>query len=83
MSSETIHHAWVLIQDLIGDASTWPAWMRSLFWTTELHYTDRMKVAAFGYNNGLSPKALAQFFDARKLDGKRICYGPGPSFGQS
>ena len=72
MSSESLHNAWVMIQDIIGDAGTWPAWIRSLFWTSELHYTDRMKIAAFGYNNGLTPKALSDFFVLRKLNVKRI-----------
>lgn len=72
MSSNCLQHSWFLIQDLIGDAATWPAWIRSLFWETQLHYTDRMKIAAFGYNNGLCPDALSSFFRARKVDAKRI-----------
>ena len=72
MSSNTLHEAWSLIQDLIGDASTWPMWMRQLFWETQLHYVDRMKIAAFGYNNGLSSEALAKKIYARRIDEKRI-----------
>ena len=67
-----VSESWRSIQDLIGDANTWPGWIRALFWSSDLKRTDRLKLAAFGYNNGVSPHVLAEFFSARRCDPKRI-----------
>jgi hypothetical protein len=37
--------AWSEIQEMIGPASTWPTFLRQMFWTTCLKYYDRMQIA--------------------------------------
>lgn len=49
---------WLLLQDVIGPADTWPAGMRRKFWVSPLDYRDRLYFAALGFGNGISPQLM-------------------------
>ena len=47
------YNTWILIQDIIGPASSWPHLIRKLFWTKNVTHFNRVLMVAFVYVNGL------------------------------
>lgn len=44
---------WLLLQEYIGPADSWPAIVRKKFWCSDLRYRDRAFFASLIYGNGL------------------------------
>lgn len=61
---------WLEIQDLIGPAKYWPTYMRRMFWSNSIHYYERMKLASFGYVNGVAPLFLVEVLQFTNRDFK-------------
>jgi hypothetical protein len=55
------------IQDIIGAAKLWPAYIRTLFWSRNVKYFSRAVLAAFVYINGLNPEIFIEWVELRKI----------------
>ena len=51
---------WLALQDVIGPMSTFPRFIRRLFWKRELYYRERFSIALFGWMNGVHPDFLVE-----------------------
>ena len=64
--SRKIFLLWSDINSIIGPAYYWPAKIRELFWTKDISYVGRFKIAIFGYVNGLNPEVLEEWLRLKK-----------------
>ena len=48
-----MNNPWLLLQMMIGDADTWPQFIRAAFWETWFNDHNRMVVVNFAYKNGV------------------------------
>lgn len=53
-----MNNPWLLLQMLIGEADTWPQFIRKAFWETWFNHRNRMIVVNFAYKNGVSESLL-------------------------
>jgi hypothetical protein len=68
---------WREIQDTIGEANTWPANIRKLFWKKKIDFWEFVSIAVFACMNKIDPKTFTKWvnmngMDREKLDGKRV-----------
>lgn len=68
-----VFNTWTLIQDLVGDATTWPRIIRRVFWDKDAGHWQRIMLATFAFVNGLTPSVLFEWlsllnFPQRKID---------------
>ncbi|KAL0130412.1 hypothetical protein PUN28_002234 [Cardiocondyla obscurior] len=49
---------WLAVQDVIGDARTWPKFIREIFWNKNFKNHNRMIVVNFAYLNAISEDFL-------------------------
>jgi len=52
-----LNNPWLSLQDLIGDAKSWPQYIRQMFWDKSFTDLKRLKIT-FSYQNGVSEKVL-------------------------
>ena len=67
MSNAAIYSQWMIIQDIIGNASSWPYSIRRIFWRKPLKHFDRILLCTFAYVNGLNPDILFEWIDLLTL----------------
>lgn len=65
---------WMNIQDIIGAAKLWPAYIRTLFWSKNVKYFHRAVLAAFIYINGLNPDIFLEWVELRKICRDKSAY---------
>ena len=58
---------WMTIQDIIGPATNWPAYIRKLFWTKNVKYFNRAILASFVFVNGLNPQIFMEWAELLHL----------------
>ena len=58
---------WTKIQNAVGNATTWPAKCRQLFWTRNLDYWDRLMLAVFVHINSLDLYLLLKWAKLKGL----------------
>lgn len=49
---------WLLLQDVIGDGKTWPAFIRAAFWDKDFDDHNRMIIVNFAIVNGVGEDFL-------------------------
>ena len=58
-SVEQIHkNPWLGVQDLVGNANTWPKFIRKTFWDRNFKDHNRMIIVNFAYLNAISEEFL-------------------------
>lgn len=64
---------WLELQDVIPRANTWPLLVRRKFWCSNLTYPDRCFIAAFGFQNGVSPDLLCDvlYFTNNRMNARK------------
>lgn len=75
MKKDNLYLHWALMQDLIGDASTWPHKICRLFWSMKPNHWERVQMAAFVFLNGLDPKLFMEWWQIRnRLTAQMKCH---------
>lgn len=65
---------WLAVQDLIGPKENWPSFIPNYMWCGPLDYKDRVVIASFFYQNGVSAEFLIEvleFVNKQRLTVKR------------
>ena len=52
------NNPWLAIQDIIGNANTWPKFIRQMFWDKNFTDHNRMIIVNFAFINGVSEEFL-------------------------
>ena len=65
--SSDIVTLWYDILDIIGPVRNWPPSIRNLFFKNNLTHTEILKLATFGFVNGLNPDMLVDWCDKMNL----------------
>ena len=58
---------WWDIQDIVGEASLWPNYIRHLFWRKNLTWEERQIISAFVFINGLNPIIFLEWVTLKGL----------------
>ena len=52
------NNPWLAVQDVVGDAKTWPKFIRKMFWEKNLRDHNRMMIVNFAILNHISEDFL-------------------------
>jgi len=61
------HEALWAIEDLIGPCSSWPEWIRKIYWMKKLDNRDALRVVTFGLGNSLPPHLIFEWLRVRRV----------------
>ena len=73
--SKKVSELWGDIQDIIGDKSRWPPYIKALFWKRNVNHFERRILAALIFYNGLNPSVFFEWADLIGLcrDAAAVC----------
>lgn len=52
------NNPWLAVQDVVGDAKTWPKFIRQMFWDKNFKHHNRMIIVNFAYLNAITEDFL-------------------------
>jgi hypothetical protein len=61
------HEVLWAIEDLIGPCSSWPEWIRKIYWMKKLDNKNSLRLVTFGLGNGLPPHLICEWLRVRRV----------------
>jgi hypothetical protein len=61
------HEALWAIEDLIGPCSSWPEWIRKIYWMKKLNNRNSLRLVTFGLGNSLPPHLICEWVRVRRV----------------